>query len=91
MDICRDNRFDVIERAKKDLVESTNIESSEDEMKVLNTFLFRCWQMGWLKKYEDEIKLIDKAVESVNRFRTDYDTAKERLRMDFIEDALRRL
>lgn len=90
-DICTDNRFEVIARAKKDIVESTNIESSEDEMKVLDNFIFRCWQMGWLKKYEDEIKLIQKAIKSVNRFRTDYDTAKERLRMDFIEDALRSL
>ena len=23
-------------------------------MKVLNSFLFRCWQMGWLRKYDDE-------------------------------------
>ena len=26
----------------------TNIESSEEEMKVLDSFLQRCWQMGWL-------------------------------------------
>lgn len=42
----------IIEEAKKDLIEATNIESSSDEMKVLNDFLRRCWQMGWLKKYE---------------------------------------
>ncbi len=90
-DICGDNRFEIIERAKKDILASTNIESNEDEMKALDGFLFRCWQMGWLKKYEDEIKLIQKAVESVNRLRTEYDTPKERLRMDFIENALRRL
>lgn len=23
-------------------------------MKVLDDFLFRCWQMGWLKQYEEE-------------------------------------
>ena len=34
-------------------MESTNIESSPEEMAVLNNFLFRCWQMGWLKKYEE--------------------------------------
>ena len=41
--------FVLIERAKKHLLDSTNIESSPDEMKVLDRFLFRCWQMGWLE------------------------------------------
>lgn len=49
--ICGDNRFIIIERAKEDILQSTNIESSKDEMKVLDNFLFRCWQMGWLDKY----------------------------------------
>ena len=51
-DICGDNRFIIIERAKEDILQSTNIESSKDEMKVLDDFLFRCWQMGWLNKYD---------------------------------------
>ena len=45
---CGDNRFEIIEAAKKKLLESTNIESSPDEMKVLDSFLFRLWQMRWL-------------------------------------------
>ena len=49
---CGDNRFEIIEKAKKDLIYSTNIEDSQDEMKVLDTFLFRCWQMGWLNGYD---------------------------------------
>ena len=49
---CTDNRFEIIDRAKKDIIESTNIESDPDEMKVIDNFLFRCWQMGWLDKYE---------------------------------------
>ena len=52
-EICGDNRFEIIERAKAALIESTNIETSEDEMKVIDDFLFRCWQMGWLDKYAD--------------------------------------
>lgn len=52
MDMCGDGRFEIIERAKTALLESTNIEQSPEEMKVLDTFLFRCWQMGWLDKYE---------------------------------------
>ena len=53
-DLCTDNRFEVISKAKQALLDSTNIESSPDEMKVLNNFLFRCWQMGWLDKYEEQ-------------------------------------
>lgn len=51
--MCGDNRFEIIEKAKNDILEHTNISSSPDEMKVLDNFLFRCWQMGWLNKYED--------------------------------------
>lgn len=53
-EVCTDGRFEIIAKAKEDLLNSTNINRSEDEMKVLNSFLFRCWQMGWLKKYEME-------------------------------------
>lgn len=51
-EICGDNRYEIIDAAKKDLIESTNINKSPDEMKVLDNFLFRCWQMGWLEEYE---------------------------------------
>lgn len=51
-DVCDDDRFEVIAEAKKDLLESTNIEMNADEMAVLDNFLFRCWQMGWLRQYE---------------------------------------
>lgn len=51
---CGDNRFEVIAKAKESILKSTNIESSPDEMDVLDNILFRCWQMGWLKQYESE-------------------------------------
>ena len=51
-EICGDNRFEIIDAAKKDLLESTNINTSPKEMEVIDRFLFRCWQMGWLDKYE---------------------------------------
>ena len=54
VDLCTDNRFEIIERAKTDLLESTNIETNKDEMRVIDNFLFRCWQMGWLGRYESE-------------------------------------
>ena len=49
-DVCTDGRFDLIERFKRDLVEATNIETSPEEMAVLDSILFRMWQMGWLDK-----------------------------------------
>lgn len=51
-DVCLDGRFEIIEKAKQHLLENTNIHTSPDEMKVLDAFLFRCWQMGWLKDFE---------------------------------------
>ena len=50
-EVCTDNRFEIIEKAKKHILEATNIDTSPDEMRVLDNFLFRCWQMGWLDKY----------------------------------------
>ena len=58
---CDDDHFKIIGKAKEDLLKSTNIDSSPDEMKVLDVFLFRCWQMGWLNQYkESENKYEDK-------------------------------
>ena len=51
-DVCTDGRFEIIARAKQAILESTNIDTSPDEMKVLDNFLFRCWQMDWLDKYD---------------------------------------
>lgn len=56
MDVmCNDNRFELIEKYKKELIESTNIESSPEEMAVLDDVLFRFWQMGWLDRLEGEV------------------------------------
>lgn len=60
MDMCGDNRFKVIARAKEHLLDATNIETSEEEMAVLDNFLFRCWQMGWLDKYDEMSDLISR-------------------------------
>ena len=51
-DLCTDNRFELIEKYKKKLIEATNIEDSQDEMKVIDDILFRMWQMGWLDRLE---------------------------------------
>lgn len=57
-DACDDDRFDIIEQAKKSLLRNTNIKDSPEEMAVIDNILFRCWQMGWLKKYDDDIALM---------------------------------
>jgi len=42
-EICTDNRFDLIAKYKQDLLDSTNIETSPDEMAVIDNILFRFW------------------------------------------------
>ena len=48
---CGDNRFEIIEKVKKDILDATNISTSPEDMKALDSFLFRCWQMGLLDQY----------------------------------------
>ena len=50
---CGDNRYEVIEKAKAHLLKATNIETDPDLMEHLDDFLFVCWQMKWLKQYDD--------------------------------------
>ena len=51
-EVCSDNRFELIEKYKNKLIESTNIEDDADDMKAIDSILFRFWQMGWLDKLE---------------------------------------
>ena len=53
-DYIKGEQSQIIAKAKAALIESTNIETSPKEMAVLNDFLFRCWQMGWLDKYKEQ-------------------------------------
>ena len=41
-EVCGDRRFEIIDRAKKALLENTNIETSPKEMEALDNILFRC-------------------------------------------------
>lgn len=66
-DICTDNRFELIEKYKKNLIESTNIETSQDEMAVLDNLLFRLWQMGWLDRLEEPERKTGKWTPKENR------------------------
>ena len=51
-EICTDNRFEIIADYKRKLIEETNIETRPEEMAVLDSILFRFWQMGWLTEQE---------------------------------------
>lgn len=54
-DVCGDNRFGMIKFFKNRLVEDTNIATSYDEMRVIDSVLFRFWQLGWLKVLFDHL------------------------------------
>lgn len=51
-EVCGDNRFELIEKYKNELLEHTNIDTAKDEMAVIDSILFRFWQMCWLDKLE---------------------------------------
>lgn len=53
-DMCGDDRFELIEEAKRRLLESTNIEDRPKEVAVLDSMLFRLWQMGWLDHLRED-------------------------------------
>lgn len=55
-DICGDNRFEVIAEYKKRLIEGTNIESRPEEMAVIDSILFRFWQMGWIPEHAADVE-----------------------------------
>ena len=54
-DCITGSQFEIIANAKQALLDSTNIDTSPNEMACLDSFLFRCWQMGWLDKYEKDL------------------------------------
>jgi hypothetical protein len=68
-EVCNDNRFETIAKAKGDILKNTNIEDSPGEMKFLDSFLFRCWQIGWLDAYynqESEVAKLHDELDALN-------------------------
>lgn len=61
---CNDNRFELIEKAKQRLIKATNIETSPEEMKVLDNILFRFWQMGWLETNNENYEILKERLEN---------------------------
>ena len=58
-DMCCDDRFELINQAKSELFEATNINDSPEEVAVLDSLLFRFYQMGWLNAALSMTKLVD--------------------------------
>lgn len=50
----------IIEKAKRELIDKTNICDSPEEMQVLSDMMFRLWQMGWLDKIFQETEPVKK-------------------------------
>lgn len=76
--VCNDNRFELIEKAKQRLIKATNIETSPEEMKVLDSILFRFWQMGWLENNNENYEILkerleDKQKQLLRDIRYDYE------------------
>lgn len=68
-EVCNDKRFETIAKAKEDILKNTNIEDRPDEMKFLDSFLFRCWQIGWLDAYynaESEVSKLRDELDALN-------------------------
>lgn len=63
---CDDNMFEAIARAKEELISATNIEDSPDEMAVIDSVLFRFWQMGWLDA-KDKVRSLKEENEKLRK------------------------
>ena len=57
---CDDNRFEIIKELKEYIIEATNIETSPDEMKVLDDICFRLWQLGLTLETKRNLKKLEK-------------------------------
>lgn len=63
---CNDNRFEIIKETKEYIISATNIDTSPDEMKVLDDICFRLWQLGLTKRNKDKLtELKEKTKEPV--------------------------
>lgn len=65
--ICTDDRFKVIAKYKAELLDKTNIETSADEMAVIDNILFRMWQIGWLDRLEVQLPKEGEWIELADR------------------------
>lgn len=82
-EICGDNRFELIAKYHAQLLDNTDIEDSPEEMAVINSVLFRFWQMGWLDRLEmetNEQHIYDRCIIRVGQLETENEKLKELVR-----------
>lgn len=53
---CGDDRFEIINETKEYIINATNIDTSPEEMNVLDSICFRLWQLGLTKRNKDKLK-----------------------------------
>lgn len=53
---CCDDRFEIINETKQYIINATNIDTSPEEMAVLDSICFRLWQLGLTKRNKDKLK-----------------------------------
>lgn len=53
---CGDDRFEIINETKEYIINATNIDTSPEEMAVLDSICFRLWQLGLTKRNKDKLK-----------------------------------
>ena len=59
---CNDNRFEIIKETKEYIINATNIDTSPDEMKVLDDICFRLWQLGLTKRNKDKLNELENII-----------------------------
>ena len=62
---CGDNRFEIIKETKEYIIRATNIDTSKDEMEVLDNICFRLWQLGLTKRNLDRLKKMEKIIKTL--------------------------
>lgn len=58
-EMCGDNRFEIIKETKEYIIRATNIDTSKEEMEVLDSICFRLWQLGLTKRNLDKLKKME--------------------------------
>jgi hypothetical protein len=53
-EVCTDKRFEIIDKVKNTLLERTNIDKAPKELEVLDSILFRLWQLRYFENVEVE-------------------------------------
>lgn len=59
---CGDDRFEIINETKEYIINATNIDTSPEEMVVLDNICFRLWQLGLTKRNKDKLTELENLI-----------------------------